>query len=189
MHIDPNLIGFDIDGVVSDTSEAFIRILKQNYGIGGISDTDITEFEVSECLDIEPNIIDAVFNILLESPIEADLRPMPYAVSVLNELGKRAPITLITARSKQEPIAAWLQHILGEDTFKRVHLIAMGEHDGKANYIKRLGLKYFIDDRHQTCANLVQHGLIPIVFNQPWNIGRHQLRSISTWKEIRDLCV
>ncbi|NOX24966.1 MAG: hypothetical protein GXP59_02410 [Deltaproteobacteria bacterium] len=188
MRIDPKLIGFDIDGVVSNTSEAFLRILKQKHGIEGIKVTDITEFDVSKCLAIAPETIDEIFGILLRNPIEADLQPMPHAVTVLREIGRHAPLTLITARPEPKPIAAWLQHILGQDTFRQVRLTAMGDHDGKAEYIKKSGLKYFIDDRHQTCLELVRHGITPLVFRQPWNEGRHNLLSVSSWREIRDLC-
>jgi len=189
MRIDPNLIGFDIDGVVSDTSEAFLRILKQKYGIGNIQETDITEFNVSECLNISPTTVDNVFDILLRNPIEADLKPMPDAVAVLSEIARQAPLTFITARPEKSPIADWLEHILGPETYSNVRLIAMGDHDGKADHIIKCGLKYFIDDRHQTCQNLVQHGITPLVFSQPWNKGRHNLRSISSWLEVRELCV
>jgi uncharacterized HAD superfamily protein len=189
MKIDPKLIGFDIDGVVSDTSEAFIRILKLKYGISGIVEADITEFDVSECLNIPPKTIDDVFEVLLKNPIEADLKPLPQAVTVLRQMGELAPLTFITARPEQKPIAAWLQHVLGAKTFSRVRLIAMGDHDGKADYIKQSGLKYFVDDRYQTCLDLARQGITPLVFNQPWNEGRHNLRSISSWQEIKDLCV
>jgi len=189
MKIDPNLIGFDIDGVVADTTEAFIRILGEKYGIKGIKDTDITEFDVSKCLDIAPGIIEEAFNLLLDCPIEADLKAMPDAVAVLTEMGRQAPLTFITARPNREPIAAWLKDILGPHTFKRVNLIAMGDHDGKSDYIRRLGLQYFIDDRYQTCMTLNQRGLTPFVFSQPWNQGRHQLHSVASWSEIRELCI
>ncbi len=189
MKISPNLIGFDIDGVISDTSEAFLRILNQKYGIGNINDTDITDFDITKCLNIAPETVNDVFDVLLKHPIEADLKPMPDAVTVLTELGRLAPLTFITARPERKPIAAWLQHIFPAETFNQIDLIAMGDHDGKADYIKKSGLQYFVDDRYQTCVDLVQHDITPIVFNQPWNIGRHNLRSISSWQQIRELCV
>ncbi len=188
MRIDPKLIGFDIDGVISNTSEAFLRILEQKYGIGGIKATDITEFDVSKCLAIAPEIIDRIFGILLRNPIEAELQPMPHAVTVLREIGQHAPLTFITARPEPQPIAAWLRYILGHDTFSKVRLTAMGDHDGKAEYIRKSGLEYFIDDRHQTGLELVRHGITPLVFRQPWNEGRHNLLSVSSWGEIGDLC-
>jgi hypothetical protein len=65
----------------------------------------------------------------------------------------------------------------------------MGEHDGKAQYIKDMGLQYFIDDRLQTCHLLEQKGITPIVYNQPWNDAKHGFRVVENWDDIRDICL
>lgn len=186
--ISPALIGFDIDGVVADTVEAFFRLAKQLHGIDEFTAAHITEFDVVKCLPIAPEIIDAIFANLLEDPIEADMKPMPDAVSVLTTLSHYAPLTFITARPLHQPIANWLQYILGESTFSRTRLIAMGDHDNKSTYLKELGLQYFIDDRAETCVSLKEQGFSPIVFNQPWNQGQHQLPCVTSWREIEALC-
>ena len=186
--IAPNRIGFDIDGVVADTVEAFLRLAKQRHGINEFTAAHITEFNVAKCLPIAPEIIDAIFASLLESPIQADLQPMPDAVSVLTALSRRAPLTFITARPLHQPISDWLKHILEPDTFKKIRLIAMGDHDNKSAYLKKMGLQYFIDDRAETCVNLKEQGFSPIVFSQPWNQGQHHLPSVASWREIEALC-
>ncbi len=187
--IDPHLIGFDIDGVVADTAEAFLRLARERHGIMEYSLEQITEFEVAKCLPIAPAIIDRIFADLLEDPIDADLRPMTDAVSVLTALSRVAPLTFITARPLHHPIAQWLERALGTATFGQVRLIAMGDHDQKAPYLKELGLRYFVDDRAETCLALERQGFTPLVFAQPWNQGRHHLPTVSCWQEIRELCV
>lgn len=187
--IDPNLIGFDIDGVVADTAEAFLRLARERHGIVGLAPTQITEFDVAKCLPIDPVIIDRIFAALLEDPIDADLRPMPDSVSVLTSLSRLAPLTFITARPLHQPIAEWLRRALGPATFSRVRLIAMGDHDQKAGYLKELGLRYFIDDRAETCLDLERRGYTPFVYSQPWNRGRHHLATVASWQEIKGLCV
>lgn len=186
--IDPTLIGFDIDGVVADTAEAFLRLARQRHGISHYIATDITEFDVAKCLPIAQEIIDGIFATLLENPIDADLQPMADSVSVLTALSQRAPLTFITARPLHQPIADWLQHVLGPETFNRVRLIAMGDHDNKAAYLHELGLRYFVDDRAETCLSLHQQGFSPLVFRQPWNQGQHQLPTVASWREIEALC-
>lgn len=186
--IDPNLIAFDIDGVVADTAEAFFRLAQTRYGISEFTVEHITEFDVARCLPIAPEIIDSIFATLLENPIDADLQPMADCVTVLTTLSHLAPLTFITARPMHAPIANWLKHILGPTIFSQVHLIAMGNHDNKATYLKELGLHYFIDDRAETCVDLKRQGFSPFVFKQPWNHGRHQLPTVSSWREIGDLC-
>ncbi|MCK5228099.1 MAG: hypothetical protein KAK02_07820, partial [Desulfobulbaceae bacterium] len=50
-------------------------------------------------------------------------------------------------------------------------------------------LKYFVDDRAQTCIMLDQEGITPYVFSQPWNRGRHELETVKDWRGIRALCL
>lgn len=186
--IDPKLIGFDIDGVVADTVEAFLRLAKQRHGIDEFTAAHITEFDVAKCLPIAPTIIDAIFASLLEDPIDADLKPMPDAVAVLTTISHYAPLTFITARPLHQPIADWLKHILGPTTFSRSRLIAMGDHDNKAAYLNEMGLEFFVDDRAETCVSLKEQGFSPLVFSQPWNQGKHRLPSVASWHEIEALC-
>lgn len=189
MKIKPEHLGFDIDGVVADTGSAFLKLAAQDYGINNFSLQDITAFDVAECLPISPDIIDAIFDKLMKNPIEADLQPMIGAVNVLTELSKKAPLSFITARPLQEPIAEWLKLVLGPQTFKNARLVAMGDHDGKPSFIKNLGLYYFIDDRAETCIELALHQEIcPFVYTQPWNQGRHNLNTVDSWSTIQKIC-
>ena len=188
MKIDPYYIGFDIDGVVADIAEAFIRLADKRHGIKGIRLSDITEFDVASCLPIDPEIVEEIFDFILKDPIEADLKPMDHAVRVLTELSDRAPLIFVTARPRKKPIEAWLEHVLSRHTFKRVSLTAMGDHDGKPDYLRKLGLKYFVDDRAQTCIDLQTAGFTPLVYNQPWNQGRHHLYTVNSWLSIKKLC-
>lgn len=189
MKIDPARIGFDIDGVVADTAEAFIRLARRDYGVVDLSLEDITDFRVEDCLPMAPATIDEIFNRLLEEPLAVDMRPMPYAVAVLTQMAELTPLTFVTARPSREPIAAWLKTHLGETIFSRCRLSAMGEHDDKASYIKEFGLEFFVDDRARTCQLLNEQGITPIVYEQPWNRGRHNFRSVSSWLAIRNLCL
>ncbi len=188
MKINPAHLGFDIDGVVADTGGAFIRIACEEYGISSLTLEDITSFDVVDCLDMDQGIIEAIFGRLLDDPLDAGLQPMQDAVSVLHSLAAKAPLTFVTARPHEEPIARWLEHFLQPDTFKTIRLIAMGVHDKKTSYIKNLGLKYFVDDRLQTCRKLAEAGITPLVYNQPWNKNGHDLPTVNNWQDIQALC-
>jgi len=187
MDIHPKTIGFDIDGVVADTMEAFIRLAADRYGVT-VDSEDITEFQVEDCLDMEQAVVDEIFGLLLEDPFAAGLQPMPCAVVVLREFAEIAPLTFITARPQRRPIEKWLEKWLGPDASAKTRLIATGEHDGKASYIKDMGLRYFVDDRAQTCIRLCKEGIAPFVFSQPWNRGKHHLPEVENWQAIRQLC-
>jgi len=184
--IDPKEIGFDIDGVVADTTEAFLRLARKDFSIYDIEESNITEFDVSKCLPIADEIVEEIFARLLKDPIGAGMRPMPHAVEVLEAASRKARLTFITARPLARPIDAWLAHHLPAAVYKKVNLVACGEHDGKVPHIKEHNLRFFVDDRAETCQDLGANGITPLVFKQPWNIGRHHLQSVSGWLEIGD---
>lgn len=188
MKISPGHFGFDIDGVVADTMGAFIAIARKDYGIA-LDLEEITDFDVNSCLAIDRAIIFEIFNRLLEDPLAAGLKPMPHAVSVLRQFAEIAPLTFVTARESREPVAAWLSSVLGDAFCNDARLIAMGDHDGKDEYILNLGLQYFVDDRAQTCITLGELGITPFVYDQPWNRGRHTLSVVTDWLAIRELCL
>ena len=187
--INPALIGFDIDGVVADTGGAFIRIAREKYGINSINLEDITSFEVIDCLNVDHRVVDEIFFHLLDDPLNAGLQPMEDAVSVLNRFADEAHLTFVTARPYEEPIARWLEHFLRPAAIEKTRLVAMGEHDNKASYIKELGLKYFVDDRLQTCQMLAKDGITSFVYDQPWNRNGHNLPTVNDWQAILALCL
>ncbi|HLD46650.1 MAG TPA: hypothetical protein VJA64_02420, partial [Desulfobaccales bacterium] len=75
MPIHPSRIGFDIDGVVADTMEAFIRLAWTGYG-ARLRPEEITEFQVEDCLDLDPVMVAEIFGRLLEEPMACGLRLM-----------------------------------------------------------------------------------------------------------------
>ena len=188
MKINPRFIGFDIDCVVADTMEAFIRLADQDYGLT-VTPEQITRFQVEKCLNINPDIIEEIFLKLLVDPEKSGLKPMSYAVDVLTELADYSFLYFVTARPDPKPIDTWLYGVLGPEVYKKVRLAATGEHDGKSEYIHEMGLKHFVDDRVTTCLQLAVEGVNSIVFQQPWNKGRHDLPFVNNWLDIRELCL
>ena len=66
-------------------------------------------------------------------------------------------------------------------------VIATGDHNDKVRHIHEHGLKYFVDDRAETCMQLASAGITPLVFSQPWNLNRHNLQTVENWIDIQDL--
>ncbi|WP_310599043.1 5' nucleotidase, NT5C type [Desulfobulbus sp.] len=187
--IAPAEIGFDFDGVIADTVEAFIRLACEQYGHCGIRPEQITDFAVEECLSMEAGLADAIFLDILRDSVGTGLLPMPGAVEVLGDLSRQAQVKVVTARPEVQPVHAWLQTVFPEPVWERIQVVAMGDHDDKTRHVKELGLSAFIDDRAETCIQLHRAGITAIVFSQPWNRDRHTLPSVHTWAEIRDLCL
>ncbi len=187
--IDPGRLGFDFDGVIADTAETFLRLACEEYGLCGIQKQDITNFEVEQCLDVDLETVNAIFTQVLVDSIGTGLQPMPGAVEVLGELAETAEVSVITARPLADPVHDWLAHVFPKSTLSRIRVVAMGAHDDKSRHIHDRKLRYFIDDRAETCVALNEVGINSIVFSQPWNENRHQLPVVHSWQEIRGLCL
>lgn len=185
----PTELGFDFDGVIADTVEAFIRIACEQYDYCGIRPDDITDFSVEQCLDMEAGVADSIFLQILRDSVGTGLLPMPGAVEVLAEMTGHGPVTIVTARPEADPVHRWLERILPGQVWPAIRVVAMGDHDDKARHIKDLGLAAFIDDRAETCLQLRRTGIHSIVFAQPWNRNRHDLPTVQTWADIRTLCL
>ncbi len=186
--IAPAEIGFDFDGVIADTVEAFIRIACEQYAHCDIRPEDITDFSVEQCLAMDAGTAESIFLAILRDSVGTGLLPMPGAVEVLGELTEQTTVTIITARPDADPVHHWLQTLFPPSVWRRLRVVAMGDHDDKARYIKMSGLSAFVDDRAETCLQLNRAGIHSIVFSQPWNRNRHTLPMVQSWEEIRTLC-
>jgi uncharacterized HAD superfamily protein len=187
MTISIDQIGFDFDGVIADTAEAFIRLACSEYGYCGFSSEDITNFELENCLDIPRELVEQIFTDILTDSIATALQPMPGAVQCLEHFTASSPVTIITARPISEPVFDWLDKFFTGSGREKLKVVATGDHNDKVRYIHEHGLKYFIDDRAETCIQLAREAITPFVFTQPWNRDRHSLRTVADWDEIRAL--
>ncbi|NVM57705.1 MAG: haloacid dehalogenase [Desulfobacterales bacterium] len=184
--IAPGNIAFDIDGVFANTMALFLEIARKDYGINRIKYEDITQYFLEECLDIEPEVIRVIINRILEEDFDGELKPVEGAVEVLSEIARKGPLLFVTARPKLSPIKAWVEKMLPQQA-SRIEVIATGTFEGKVDMLKVRGLQYFVEDCLEICFMLGEHGIIPILFNQPWNRSPHPFHEVSTWAEIRAL--
>ncbi len=189
LKIQPHEIGFDLDGVIADTAEAFIRIACEKHSYCSFSIEDITNFELEECLGISTDLVNSIFLEILMDSLSTGLQPMTGAVDVLEELSAHAPITVITARHLEKPVIDWFDKFFPRSTRKAIQLIAMGDHNDKLRYIQDHKLRYFVDDRAETCNMLAAANINSLVFSHPWNRNRHNLPTVENWQEIRELLV
>ncbi len=187
LSLDPARTGFDFDGVIADTVEAILRLACEDYGHCGFCAADLSSFCVEECLGVDSDILNAIFDHLTFHPLAAGLKPMPGATQVLRELSQRHRVTIITARPDPRPVERWLAHFCGDEICAGIQVLATNDHDGKERFIRQAGLHSFIDDRAETCLALQRQGIDARVFSQPWNQGRHHLPILHSWEEISRL--
>lgn len=185
--IRPESIGFDFDGVIADIAEAFIRIACREYGYCAIVPEDICSFQLEHCLPIERSIVESIFAAILDDSVGTGLKPIDGAIATLTRLSRVAPVTIITARPEPRPVLDWLQRHCPPKTLRRIELIVTGDHDNKESFIRACSLRHFIDDRANTCLQLAEAGLEPIVYTQPWNRDQHDLPAVIDWQELAGL--
>jgi 5'(3')-deoxyribonucleotidase len=184
--IDPQKIGFDIDGVLANTMQLFLDILLEVYGINHISLDDITRYELEACLDIDPQIISAANQSIIDGNHPGRLAPMDGAARVLKRLSAYGPIRLVTARPYPGPIRTWVEGILPSDQYP-VQITATGSFDSKADILKSEDITFFVEDRLETCFLLQNYDITPVLFAQPWNRQPHPFEEVDSWAQLERL--
>lgn len=180
-------IGFDFDGVIGDIGHAFLHVACKTYGYCTLTLDQLSSFQIEESLNIPGEIIEAIFQEILEDSLATGLKPLPGAIETITRLSATGRVHVITARPILQPLEDWFAYYCSPSVLNKLTLIATGDHDNKAPFIRKLGLSHFIDDRLQTCQDLAASGLSPLVFCQPWNQGQHALPVVTNWTEIEAL--
>lgn len=178
-------IGFDFDGVIADIGEAFQRIADDEHNYL-VNLDDITSFQVETCTDIPERVVSRIFEDILNDSLTTKLQPLPGALEVLSEISNISRIRIITARSLDEPVIDWLEHHLPAEVCRQIDLIAMHDHDQKVRFIKEHNLRFFVDDRAETCAQVAAANLHPLLYRQPWNSRWHDFTVVNNWQQIGD---
>lgn len=180
-------VAFDIDGVVADIMTTFLEMARDRYGRGHLRYEHITTFFLEECLDLEPWIIDTLIRELIDRPHELPVEPFPHAAPVLTRLARETPLLFITARDRARPIETWLHRTLDQVDPAAIRVCATGDPDSKIHYLQEHSIRYFVEDRLETCHHLAAHGITPILFAQPWNRREHPFLEVSDWLELAGL--
>ena len=187
MTITADTIGFDLDGVIADTAETFLRLACSRFGYCSFTREDITNFELEDCIPIPHDLEDQIFTEILTDSLATELKPMKGAVETLSLLAEKSTVTIITARPLLPPVLDWIDIFFPARTRDAMKVIATGDHNDKVRHIHEHGLKYFVDDRAETCMQLASAGITPLVFSQPWNQNRHNLQTVENWVDIQNL--
>ena len=60
-------------------------------------------------------------------------------------------------------------------------MVATGDPDSKLQYLQEQKIRFFVEDRLETCLHLSGHGITPILFAQPWNRVPHPFLEVADW--------
>lgn len=186
IRIRPEELAFDIDGVVADTFRAFVKTARDCYGL--LFDYEaITDYDFRKVIDIDDETSDEIIGRILEDPIGIGIRPLPGAREVLRRLSSFGPLCLVTARTNRGAIMEWVRHALAFNNGEAICLEATGTHEEKLPVLLKHGVRYFVEDRLDTCYLLEGTPVTPIVFDQPWNRQAHPFLRVGNWSDIHAL--
>lgn len=184
--IDPKQLAFDIDGVLADTMQLFLDILRDLYGINHIAYKDITQYQLEACLEVDPAIISAATDRIIEGNYPGQLKPFDGVDRVLKRLHAYGPIKLVTARPYLGPIQQWIEQLLPPEQY-RVEITATGRYDAKPDILMANNVGCFVEDRLDTCFLMQQHDITPVVFAQPWNRQPHPFMEVESWDQLENV--
>ena len=185
--IDPGSIAFDFDGVLADTMTLFLDIARTDYQVLNLRYEDITCYMLKDCLEMDVDLIETIIQRIQDGCYTVPLKPMAGAAEVLTRLEKiSSPILFVTARPYTGPILNWIQGILPLNT-EAIKVITTGSFEAKADILRDHQVAYFVEDRLETCFQLKDAGIEPVVFRQPWNRRIHPFHEVSSWKDIHSL--
>jgi hypothetical protein len=185
--IEPSQIAFDIDGVVADTMALFLRLARERYGLNHLTKEHITLYDLYGCLDVNKEIIDELICLTLDDVHTLETPAMSGAPDVLMDLARHGVLRFVTARIWPESIIRWLRRTLRGVSHDRIQVIATGAPESKLKILHELGIRYFVEDRWETCELLARDGIQPILFDQPWNRAFQAARfpRVECWLELR----
>ncbi|WP_319408870.1 haloacid dehalogenase [uncultured Desulfosarcina sp.] len=182
--IDPALLAFDIDGVIADTMHLFLDILRDHYDVHTVKYADITCYRLDHCLDLDEDVLEGAVGRILDGRYRASLKPFPDAGPVLRRIGETTGrILMVTARPEPGPIEGWLNRLL-DGQHHRARIVATGSFEAKTDVLLENGIKWFVEDRLETCHLLKAAGIEPVVFSQPWNQEPHDFLHVGSWMEL-----
>lgn len=187
MNIPAHEIAFDFDGVVADTFRLFVEMAKNEYNVD-IDYEEITEYDFMRVVKMDYQNVARIFETLSSYPHELDLKPNSGAPDVLARLAQTAPpLSVVTARHIGEPVHLWFEKNIPQIGAGFLKVCATGESTAKLSILKSQGIKYFVEDRVDTCHLLAKEGITPIIYDQPWNREGHSFTVVKNWDDISAL--
>lgn len=182
--IDPAVLAFDIDGVIADTMNLFLDILGDHYDIHDVRYADITSYRLDHCLDLDVDILERAVSRIIDGRYRSDLKPIPGAAAVLKRIAATTGrVLMVTARPEIGPMGNWMRRLL-DGYYERTRIVATGSFEAKSEVLLENNVRWFVEDRLETCHLLKAVGIEPVVFRQPWNQEPHDYLQVESWPEL-----
>jgi hypothetical protein len=93
-------------------------------------------------------------------------------------------ILMVTARPDPGPIEAWMNELL-DGQHHRARIVATGSFEAKTDVLLENGIKWFVEDRLETCHLLKTAGIEPMSFSgSPGTRNAHDYLQVESWQEL-----
>ena len=185
LRIHPRELAYDIDGVVADTMAVLVELARDRYGVSGLRKDDLRQYDLHQCVPLDRETVDELICLTLDDEHTGRVPAMPGAPELLTELAAHGPLRFVTARIWPESIVRWLHATLPGVAGSHIQVIATGDPEAKLAVLHELGVRYFLEDRLETCELLARDGIQPLLFDQPWNRRPTTYPRISDWFDLR----
>ena len=183
----PSELAFDIDGVFADTMRLFLNIAYHDFGINDIRYEDIIDYDFRANGSLDEMVSMEILVKIVEGTYTLPLNPMAGAPAVIEKLNlHHRPTLFVTARPDGGHITEWLLEVLPVGSGD-IEVIATGSFEDKQEVLQQRGVKYFVEDRLETCFLLQEAGINPVVYKQPWNRKPHPFIEVDNWQDIEAL--
>jgi uncharacterized HAD superfamily protein len=181
-------IAFDIDGVVINFTESFLRTAMEKFGmLKNVKYSDVTRYAFYECLDISRDKCFEIVDYVLNNHFECNVRPVKGSVEVLTTLSKDMDLVFVTARKNifKQQTKELIYYILPDVDKDKITIIHQKGSE-KYKILNNLNIKYFVDDKLTTCSVLKQHGIRAILYDNPWNQKEINVDRVLNWNELSE---
>jgi uncharacterized HAD superfamily protein len=172
-------IGIDIDGVIANFVEEFIKIVKEKYHVN-ISESDIIYHDLYQVLGISK----LETGKLIDETLHRNLNIITDADKYINLLAENNEIYILTARNIDKNITEkWLKN----HKIKFNDLIIFKE--GDKNFCEKK-LDVIIDDNLKEAIGFFEKCGKILIFDHPWNRSlniNNSFYRVKSWHEIYNL--
>ena len=187
----------DFDDVLSDTTSAFLRILKREFG-KRINFEDIFSFDLKASFHLSDSEYEHFFQRVHQADVIMSFAPMEGAIGALEDWVKLGyQISIVTGRltSAHEASLDWLaKHRVPYHSFTMVDKYSRENIDTKIavsmEEFSEMKFSLAVEDSAKMARHLSQKMGIPVaLIDRPWNRGANLNQKISRytcWHDIRN---
>jgi uncharacterized HAD superfamily protein len=153
------LVGMDIDGVVADFLGPFLRFVEKKTGCAPFTAETITDLSFKDHPELTEDKLQACLaGLAHERDFWPQLAPLlaPAEWEALEALSRKGHLVFITHRHGHDTYDI---HQVTSDWLRRHGISKPVIHftqEYKSTLVERLGVKLFVDDRHENCQDVAE---------------------------------